>query len=105
MPHKTSERIEKAVEKQNKFNAWKLRNKNLKVINPKQMLPEDFKIDVNKLPLIAGNIHFIRVVDCQGRISVINEYFVVGKGYIGEYVRATIETGNRVLQSITKIKI
>jgi len=68
----------KYFEKQNKFNVWKLRNEHLEAINPKRMLPKDFTIDVNKLPLIEGKIHFIRVVDSQGRISVLNEYFEVG---------------------------
>jgi hypothetical protein len=84
-------------EKENKFNAWKLRNKNLKEISPKRMLPDDFAINVNHLPMVAGKIHFIRVVDYEGRISVLDEYFDVGKEYIDEYVWATIETDNQVL--------
>jgi len=87
----------KFFEKQNEFNTWKLRNKNLESINPKLMLPEDFKIDVNKLPLVAGKIHFIRIVDSNGRISVHNEYFHVGKEYIGEYAWITIETRKQTL--------
>ncbi len=79
-------------EKENKFNAWKLRNENLKAINPTRMLPEDFIIDVNNLPLVTGKIHFIRVVDSRGKINVLNEYFEVGKEYTEEYVWATIET-------------
>ncbi len=79
-------------EKENKFNAWKLRNENLKAINPTRMLPEDFMIDVNNLPLVTGKIHFIRVVDSRGKINVLNEYFEVGKEYTEEYVWATIET-------------
>lgn len=84
-------------EKENKFNAWKLRNENLKEISPKRMLPDDFTIDVNHLPLVAGKIHFIRAVDYEGRISVLDEYFDVGKEYIDEYVWATIETDKQML--------
>ena len=83
--------------KENKFNAWKLKNKGLKEINPKRMLPEDFTIDVNRLPMVVGKIHFIRVVDSGGRISVLNEYFNVGEEYIDEYAWATIETGKQTL--------
>jgi putative transposase len=83
--------------KENKFNAWKLKNKDLKEINPKRMLPEDFTIDVNRLPMVVGKIHFIRVVDSGGRISVLNEYFNVGEEYIDEYAWATIETGKQTL--------
>lgn len=79
-------------EKQNEFNTWKLRNENLKSIDPKRLLRDDFTIDVNKLPLVTGKDHFIRVVDSKGTISVLNEYFNVGKEYTSDYVWATIET-------------
>ena len=85
------------VETQNNFNAWKLKDKNLKKITPKRMLPCNFKIDVNKLPLVDGKIHFIRIVDSNGQISVLNEYFNVGKEYIGEYVWTTVETRKQTL--------
>ena len=84
-------------EKQNEFNKWKLRNKNLKTIIPKRMLLKDFTIDVNCLPLVTGKIHFIRVVDSKGRINVLNEHFNVGKEYIGEYVWVTIETRKQAI--------
>ena len=82
---------------ENEFNTWKLRNKNLESINPKRLLPEDFTIDVNELSLVAGKIHFIRIVDSNGRISVLNEYFHVGKEYIGEYSWTTTETRKQTL--------
>ena len=84
-------------EKENKFNAWSLRNENLKEISPKQMLPDDVTIDVNHLPLVAGSIHFIRVVDYEGQISMLGEYFDVGKEYIDEYTWETIETDKQML--------
>jgi hypothetical protein len=61
-----------------------LRNQKLKVVDPKRTLPEDFTIAVDRLPLVTGNIHFIRGVDSRGKISVRNDYFDVGKGYTGE---------------------
>jgi len=84
-------------EKENEFNAWKLRNDNLKVVDPKRMLPEDFSIAVDRLPLVTRKIHFIRGVDSRGKISVLNEYFDVGKEYTGEYAWATIETMKQTL--------
>jgi len=87
----------KLFEKQNEFNTWKSRNKNLESITPKRMLPEDFTIDVNRLPLVYGKIHFIRIVDSTGKISVLNEYFNVGREYIGEYAWTTIETRKQTL--------
>jgi transposase InsO family protein len=85
-------------EKENKFNAWKLRNEKLKVVDPKRMLPEDFTIAVDRLPLVTGKIHFFRGVDSRGKISVLNEYFDVGKEYTGEYVWTTIETLKQTLR-------
>lgn len=84
-------------EKENKFNAWKLKNKNIKPINPIQKLSEDFVIDVNSLPLVNGKIHFIRMVNSQGQISILNEHFNVGREYIDEYVWASIETRKQTL--------
>lgn len=77
---------------QNEFNRWKLRREDMKAISPRKTLPENFAINVNNLPMVSGKIHFIRVVDSKGRISVLNENFTVGEEYIGEYVWATIET-------------
>ena len=61
------------------------------------MLLDDFTADVNRLPLVVGNVHFILKVDSHGEISVLNEYFDVGKEYTGEYVWATIETMKQTL--------
>jgi putative transposase len=78
--------------RQNKFNERKLRAKDLKSISPKRMLRYDFEIDANNIPLVAGKIHFIRMVKSKGDVSVLNERFHVGGEYIGEYCWATIET-------------
>ena len=61
------------------------------------MLRADFTVGMNRFPLTAGKVHFIREVDSQGEISILNEYFDVGKGYIGEYVWTTIETVKQTL--------
>ncbi len=61
------------------------------------MLPDEFTIDVNHLSLVTGNIHFIRVVDYAEWISVLDEYFDMGKEYIDEYAWATIETDKQML--------
>jgi len=78
--------------RQNKFNERKLREKVLKSISPKRMLRHDFEIDANNIPLVAGKIHFIRMVKSKGDVSVLNERFHVGGEYIGEYCWATIDT-------------
>ncbi|NQE06261.1 hypothetical protein C5S32_10370, partial [ANME-1 cluster archaeon GoMg1] len=58
--------------------------------NPARILNNSLKIPLGKLPLTKGKIHFIRMVDNDGKISVLNEAFKVGKEFISEYVWATI---------------
>ena len=48
---------------------------------------------LNKLALTDGKVHFIRRVDNDGQINVLNETFSVGKEFISEYVRAAICLG------------
>ena len=74
----------------NDLSAWKKRNKSLEQINPARILNNSLKIPLGKLPLTKGKIHFIRKVDNDGKISVLNEAFKVGTEFIGEYVWATI---------------
>ena len=81
----------------NKYNQRKLEKKDLKSVTPKRMLRRDSNIDINNLPLVAGKIHFIRIVDGQGDVIVLNERFHVGEEYIGEYIWVTIDTRNRSL--------
>lgn len=83
--------------RQNKFNERKLRDTDLMSISPKRMLQPDFEIDVNNIPLVAGKIHFIRVLGSKGDISVFNEKFHVGGEYIGEYSWVTVDTNEQSL--------
>lgn len=83
--------------RQNKFNERKLREKDLKSISPKRMLRHDFEIDVNNIPLVAGKIHFIRIVGSKEDIVVFNEHFRIGEAYIGDFVWGTIDTSEQSL--------
>lgn len=83
--------------KQNEFQSWKLRDKGLRSNKPIHFLRNDFAIDTNNIPLVNGKIHFIRIVNSKGQISLLNEQFETGKEYIGEYVWATVETMNQLL--------
>jgi hypothetical protein len=62
------------------------------------------KIHLDKLPLTDGKIHFIRKVDNEGRINVLNETFKVGKEFIGEYVWATICLAKRKMKVYYRAK-
>jgi transposase InsO family protein len=54
-------------------------------------LPED-------LPITEGRIHFIRCVNPEGQISLLNETWHVSKWLVNQYVWATIVTHQRVLK-------
>jgi hypothetical protein len=84
-------------ERQNKFNKWKQEKKKLPSILPKRLLPKNFEIDSRNIPLVAGKIHFIRVVKSNGDITILNETFHIGDEYTGEFVWATVDTGKQVL--------
>ena len=68
---------------------WKSRKMTLEKI-PIRKIPADFKIDVNNLPLTEGKVHFIRKVDKEGIINVLNEDFNIDKSLAHDYVWATL---------------
>lgn len=49
------------------------------------------------LPITAGRIHFVRQVDAQGSIRLLNESWSVGRKWLNEYVWATIDTAAQTL--------
>ena len=52
-------------------------------------------IPEGRLPLCAGRIHIMRKVDPQGTVAFLNESWLVGKRWRGEYIRATIDTARQ----------
>ena len=85
------------TESHNKFIIWKEKSGNLHSITPKRKLARNFKLDVNNISLVPGKVHFIRMVDGKGDVIVNNETFHIGEEYIGEYIWATIDTGEQSL--------
>lgn len=85
------------TESYNKFTLWKKKSGDVQSIAPKRTLARNFKIDLNNIPLLPGKVHFIRMVDGKGDIFVNNELFHIGEEYIGEYIWATIDTGEQSL--------
>jgi len=55
------------------------------------------RIPLEQLPITAGRIHFLRKVDLAGQIELLNEMWPVGEKWIGDYVRATIDTVQQTL--------
>jgi hypothetical protein len=49
------------------------------------------------LPLTHGRLHFLRKVDGQGHVHVLNEPRVVGRTWMGEYVRVGVDTAQQTL--------
>jgi hypothetical protein len=51
----------------------------------------------NPLPITAGRLHFIRRIDTQGCIVLLNESWKVGRRWCDQYVWATLTTHRRRL--------
>jgi putative transposase len=49
------------------------------------------------LPISSGRIHFIRKVDQRGKVQILNETWLVGRKWIGEYVWAVVDTAKQTL--------
>ena len=60
-------------------------------------LPLARQIPEGRLPITAGRLHFMRKVQPAGDIELLNETWDVGRKWIGEYVRATINTATQKL--------
>ncbi len=73
-------------------------------IEPVRILKDAAEINLNKLPLTGGEVHFIRQVDGGGRINVLNEALKVGEEFTSEYVWATICTGKRKMEVYYRAK-
>jgi transposase-like protein len=54
-------------------------------------------IPEGRLPITAGRIHFMRKVQPTGEIELLNETWLIGEPWIGEYVRATVNTWKQLL--------
>jgi len=54
-------------------------------------------LPAGRIPLTAGYCHVMRRVDGAGNIALLNETWPVGKHWVGEYVRATINTAAQTL--------
>lgn len=50
-----------------------------------------------RLPITAGRLHILRKVNSAGDIHLLNDRWSVGRKWLGEYVRATINTARQQL--------
>jgi transposase InsO family protein len=58
-----------------------------------QKLPASFVVPLERLPLAAGRVTFIRRVSWAGTVTVLSQSFRVGKKHKGLYLRLVIDTG------------
>ena len=63
-----------------------------------RFLPENFRFDpAFPLPITKGKLHFVRLVEEAGTITLLNESFEAGRNLSFEYVWATIDTALQTL--------
>ena len=63
-----------------------------------RFLPNNFSFDpATELPITKGSLHFVRWVDDQGHVNILNEKIFINKESCCEYIRATINTEKQTL--------
>ncbi len=82
-------------DKHNNYQEYRKNNfKNQKPISYKtRYLPESFTFDsASGLPITRGRLHFVRMVDGKGNISILNENFYIDKNLSFQYVWTILST-------------
>lgn len=64
---------------------------------PRRLPKRQIAVLPKRLPITAGRVHFIRRVDAEGCITLLNETWRVGKRWAGRYIWATLTTHSRRL--------
>ncbi len=62
-----------------------------------QLLPAQFVVPTELLPIAAGRVSFIRMVTAQGTIPLLSQSFWIGKRLKGQYVKAILDTARAQL--------
>jgi putative transposase len=64
----------------------------------RRSLPKNFSFDpATELPITKGLVHFVRWVNEQGYVNILNEQFFVHKDLCCEYIWATLNTRQQAL--------
>jgi hypothetical protein len=66
-------------------------------VTRRHLTAEEARVLPSVLPLTAGRVHFLRLVNPQGQITLLNETWTVGKRLARQYVWATVSTDRRRL--------
>jgi len=63
-----------------------------------RMLPANFSLDDQKIPICVGKVTFIRLVSGEGNITILEQKFKVGKRLKFQYVKAVLYTQYQLLK-------
>ena len=63
-----------------------------------ELLPDDFQLPKDKIPIEDGYIHFFRFIRSDRLLDIFGEKFTLSKDLVYEYVKATICTDLQILQ-------
>jgi hypothetical protein len=63
-----------------------------------RMLPGNFSLDGQKLPICVGKVTFIRLVSAEGNINILEQKFKVAKQLKFQYVKAALYTHDQTLK-------
>lgn len=63
-----------------------------------RVLPANFSLDDQKIPICMGKVTFIRLVSAEGHINILEQRFKVGKRLKFQYVTATLYTKHQTLK-------
>jgi putative transposase len=63
-----------------------------------RMLPANFSIDFNQIPVAVGKVIVVRMVNSSGNISILEDVVKVGLRYRFQYVKAVLETSPQWLK-------
>jgi len=66
-------------------------------VTRRRLTAEEVELLPSVVPLTAGRVHFVRLVNAQGQMTLLNEMWKVGKRLAGQYVWATVSTHRRRL--------
>jgi len=64
----------------------------------RSLTEEDLALIPAHLPITAGRVHFLRRVEADGTITLLNERWRVGRPWAGQYVWATVVTHDQRLR-------
>jgi len=82
------------VQRHNEYQSYSNEKREIEEINS-QVLPFEYNKHLKELPLTEGKIHFIRQVNENGEVSILNESFFIDKSLFTDFIWVTVDTGKQ----------